>query len=50
MSKVDGEIKKLDELVKDAVPALNAVLKSAGVELLGTGKAQVSCDETHTVR
>lgn len=39
MSKVDGEIKKLDALVNDHVTAFNAALKSARVELLGTGKA-----------
>ncbi|MER9242950.1 hypothetical protein [Mesorhizobium sp. M0633] len=39
MSKVDGEIKKLDALMKEEVCALNAALKSADVELLGTGKA-----------
>ncbi|MER9128037.1 hypothetical protein NKH81_34495 [Mesorhizobium sp. M0959] len=50
VSKVDGEIKKLDELVRDAVSALNAALKNAGVELLGTGKAQVGCEETPTVQ
>lgn len=39
MSKVDGEIKTLDAIVNENVTALNAALKSAGVELLGTGKA-----------
>ncbi|PWJ84345.1 photosystem II stability/assembly factor-like uncharacterized protein [Mesorhizobium loti] len=39
MSKVDGEIKALDAIVKDCVAGLNVALKNAGVELLGTGKA-----------
>ncbi|RNJ42616.1 glycosyl hydrolase [Mesorhizobium erdmanii] len=39
MSKVDGEIKKLDGLVTEEVTALNVALKNAGVELLGAGKA-----------
>ncbi|OWK20859.1 hypothetical protein AJ88_24865 [Mesorhizobium amorphae CCBAU 01583] len=39
MSMVDCEIKKLDGLVKEEVTAVNVALKSAGVELLGTGKA-----------
>ncbi|RWI66747.1 sialidase family protein [Mesorhizobium sp.] len=38
MSNVDSEIKKLDEIMKDEVTALNAALKSAGVEVLGTCK------------
>ncbi|WP_210213734.1 sialidase family protein [Mesorhizobium sp. M4A.F.Ca.ET.022.05.2.1] len=37
--KVDGEIKRLDGLVNEEVAALNVALKSAGFELLGTGKA-----------
>lgn len=39
MSKVDGEIKKLDAIVNEHVTGLNVALKNAGVELLGTGKA-----------
>ncbi|MES0007823.1 hypothetical protein NKJ64_22040 [Mesorhizobium sp. M0062] len=38
MSKVSGEIKKLNELVRNEVTGLNATLKSVGVELLGTGR------------
>jgi hypothetical protein len=39
MTRVDGEIKKLDGLLKDEIAALNASLKSAGFETIGTGKA-----------
>lgn len=36
---MDLELKWLDALVKEEVHALNVALKSAGVELLGIGKA-----------
>ncbi|MEI9425642.1 hypothetical protein O7A70_31375 [Mesorhizobium sp. Cs1299R1N1] len=36
--KVDGEIKQLDAIVHGDVTALNLAIKTAGFELLGTGK------------
>ncbi|MES0094712.1 hypothetical protein [Mesorhizobium sp. M0030] len=39
MSRIDDEIRKLDELVREEITALNVALKEAGVELLGTCKA-----------
>lgn len=39
MSKVDVETKRLDALVKEEVTALAVAFKSAGIELLGIGKA-----------
>lgn len=39
LSRVDSEVKKLDELVKDEVNALNVAFKAVGIELLGTCKA-----------
>ncbi|MER9677434.1 hypothetical protein [Mesorhizobium sp. M0208] len=39
LSKVRGEIKKLDAIVNDDVAALNVALNTDGVVLLGAGKA-----------
>ncbi|TIV88949.1 MAG: glycosyl hydrolase [Mesorhizobium sp.] len=50
MSKVAGEISMLNGLVKEEVTALNAALKSAGVEPLGTGKGLAGLEGIPTVQ
>jgi hypothetical protein len=39
MARVDGEIRKVDDLVKGEIAALNATLRTAGVEVVGVPKA-----------